>query len=154
MIFIIFQPPPPSYDKHYHKRKWWKWWTAPWTDNDSSLLLAALGKPEPLISTAACQKFDLDPWSWTQPLTLTSEKGNNNVKTRFWHLTLTYDPTLARVKVDPCAKKPDCRSNSLAVRAHANGQTNGRTLPNLLPPCFAKAMWSIINDSVFGKRVL
>ncbi len=32
----------------------------PWTDNDSSLLFAALGKAEPLISTAAHQKFDLD----------------------------------------------------------------------------------------------
>ncbi len=39
----------------------------PWTDNDSSLLFAALGKAEPLlgkaeplISTATRQKFDLD----------------------------------------------------------------------------------------------
>ncbi len=33
----------------------------PWTDNYSSLLFAdALGKAEPLISTAARQKFDLD----------------------------------------------------------------------------------------------
>ncbi len=32
----------------------------PWTDNDSSLLIAAHGKAEPLISTAARQKFDFD----------------------------------------------------------------------------------------------
>ena len=31
----------------------------PLTDNDSSLLFAALGKAEPLISTATRQKFDL-----------------------------------------------------------------------------------------------
>ncbi len=31
-----------------------------WTDNESSLLFAALGIAEPLISTAARQKFDLD----------------------------------------------------------------------------------------------
>ncbi len=34
---------------------------SPWTDNDSSLLFAALSEAEPLISTAARQKFDLDP---------------------------------------------------------------------------------------------
>ncbi len=32
----------------------------PWTDNDSSLLFAVLGRPEPLLLTAAHQKFDLD----------------------------------------------------------------------------------------------
>ena len=32
----------------------------PWTDNDPSLLFAALGKAKPLISTATRQKFDLD----------------------------------------------------------------------------------------------
>ncbi len=32
----------------------------PRTDNDSSLLFAALGKAEPLISTVACQKFGFD----------------------------------------------------------------------------------------------
>ncbi len=32
----------------------------PRTDNDSSLLFAALGKAEPLISTATRQKFDFD----------------------------------------------------------------------------------------------
>ena len=32
----------------------------PWTDNDFSLLFAALGKAEPLILTTRHQKFDLD----------------------------------------------------------------------------------------------
>ena len=32
-----------------------------WTDNDSSLLFSALGKAEPLISTASRQKFGFDP---------------------------------------------------------------------------------------------
>ncbi len=36
----------------------------PRTDSDSSLLFVALGKAEPLISTAAHQRFDLDPWPW------------------------------------------------------------------------------------------
>ncbi len=49
----------------------------PWTDNDSSLLFAALGKAEPLISTDTRQKFDLDLWPW--PMTLTPT------------LTLTFD---------------------------------------------------------------
>ncbi len=31
----------------------------PWTENDSSLLFVALGKAEPLISTATHQKFYL-----------------------------------------------------------------------------------------------
>ncbi len=46
----------------------------PWTDNDS-LLFAALGKAEPLISTATRQKFDLElspcPMTLTPTLTLT-----------------------------------------------------------------------------------
>ena len=32
-----------------------------WTGNGSSLLFAAHGKADPLISTTAHQKFDLDP---------------------------------------------------------------------------------------------
>ncbi len=32
----------------------------PWTDKVSTLLFAALGKAEPLISTATHQKFDLE----------------------------------------------------------------------------------------------
>ncbi len=40
--------------------------------------IVPLGKAEPLISTAACQNFDLDPW----PLTLTLGQCNSDVKTR------------------------------------------------------------------------
>ena len=43
----------------------------PRTDNDSSLLFAALGKAEPLISTATRQKFDPDLWPWHVTLTPT-----------------------------------------------------------------------------------
>ncbi len=38
----------------------------PWTDNDSSLLFAALSKAKPLISTATFR-----PWLWPLPVTLT-----------------------------------------------------------------------------------
>ena len=85
----------------------------PWTDKDSSLLFAALDKAEPLILTAGHQKFnltfDLDPdlWTWLRPLTLTLKQGNSYVKARFlafdldlWPTTLTYNPSIAKVKVD------------------------------------------------------
>ena len=44
-----------------HPRNYLKHRQTPQTDNDSSMLFAALGKTEPLISTAMRQKFDLDP---------------------------------------------------------------------------------------------
>ncbi len=53
-----------------------------------------------------------DLWSWPRPLTLTLKQGNSDVKTQFlafdldlWPTTLTYSPNLAKVKVDPHAKK-------------------------------------------------
>ncbi len=102
------------------------------------MLFAALGKAEPLISTAACQKFDLDLWpssmTLTPTLTLTLKQGNSDVKTQFqafdldlWPTTLTYNPILAKVKVDPHAKNQGRRSNGSAVRAQTNGRTDGRT---------------------------
>ncbi len=56
------RPHPRNYSKHRQ---------TPETDNDSSLLFAALGKAEPLISTAARWKLDLDlrPWPMTLPPT-------------------------------------------------------------------------------------
>ncbi len=79
---------------------------------------------------------DLDPdlWPWPRPLTLTLQQGNSGCKTRFltfdlelWPTTLTYNPILARVKVDPHAKNQGHRSNGSAVRAQTDRQTNGRT---------------------------
>ena len=74
------RPHPPDYSTHRQ---------TPSTDNESSLLCAALGKAEPLISTAACRK--------------TGELGQTDK------------------------------------------QTDGRTLPSALSPCFAKATWAIIS---------
>ena len=102
-----------------------------WTDNDSSLLFAALGKAQPLISTTARQKFYLDLQPWPQPLTLTFKQGTSDVKTRLlafaldlWPTTLTYSPSLAKVKVDPHTKNQDQRSNDSAVRALTSKQSN------------------------------
>ncbi len=51
------RPHPRDYltHRHYSTHR-----QTPWTDNDSSLLFAALGKAEPLISIAARQKFEFD----------------------------------------------------------------------------------------------
>ncbi len=94
-----------------------------WTGNDSSLLFAALGKAEPLISTAVHQEYDLDLWPWPLTLTLNQLWRNCDVKTRFlafdldlWPTTLTYNPSLAKVKVEPHAKYWGQRSNGSAVR--------------------------------------
>ncbi len=111
-------------DKSTHRQ-------TPRTDNDFSLLFVALGKAEPLISTAARQRFDLD--LWTRPLTLNLKQVNSEVKTRFlafdldlWPTTLTYNSNLAKVKVDLHTKNRGRRSNGSALRA----LTNTRTDPN------------------------
>ncbi len=73
------------------------------------LLFAALGKAEPLISTAARQKFDFDLLPWPMTLTstfdldlwpLTLKQCNIYAQTRFFIFdlrptTLTYIPSLA-----------------------------------------------------------
>ncbi len=40
---------------------------------------------------------------------------------------MTYNPNLAKVKVDPYAKYQGQRSNGSAVRAHTDGRTDRRT---------------------------
>ncbi len=42
-------------------------------------------------------------------------------------MTLTYNPNLAKVKVDPYAKYQGQRSNGSAVRAHTDRRTDRRT---------------------------
>ncbi len=137
-----------------------------WTDNESSLLFAALGKAAPLISTAARQKVDLDlwpwPWPWPRPLTLTLKQGNLSANHDFllfdldlWPTTLTYNPSLASIKVDPYTRNEGQMSNGSASRAWTNTptntQTDGQTLPSALSSCFAKATRSII--TVKGQTV-
>ncbi len=87
IIIILKADRPHPRDKSTHRQ-------IPRTDNDSSLLFVALGKAEPLISTAARQRLDLDLWPWRWPLTLTLKQVNSDVKTRFfgiWPWSLTYD---------------------------------------------------------------
>ncbi len=121
---------------------------------------AALGKAEPLVSTATRQKTwflaiwpwpDLWPWPWpwpvtlTRPLTLTLKQGNSEVKTRFlafdldlWPAALTYNPKLAMVKVNLRTKYQGRRLNGSAVRGETgrqmDGQVDGQTLPSTLSP--------------------
>ncbi len=45
-------------------------------------------------------------------------------------MTLTYNPNLAKVKVDPYAKYQGQGSNGPAVRAQTDGQTDGRLIIN------------------------
>ncbi len=60
-------------------------------------------------------------------------------KLDFWHLTLTYNPNLAKVKFNLHTKNQSRRSSGSAVRAETyDGQTDGRMLPSVLSPCFAK----------------
>ncbi len=49
-------------------------------------------------------------------------------------MTLTYNPSLAMVKVDPYAENQGRRSNGSAVRAQTNKRTDRRTLPSALSP--------------------
>ncbi len=57
-----------------------------------------------------------------------------------WPTTLTYNPSLAKVNVDPHAKNQGRRSNGLEVRMYTNGRTDGRTdgrYQTYYLPCFA-----------------
>ncbi len=67
-------------------------------------------------------------------LTLTLKQGNSDQWMAFdldlRPTTLTYNPNLAKVKVDPNAKNQGRRSNGSAVRV----STDGRTLPSTLSP--------------------
>ena len=127
IIIILKADRPHPRDKSTHRQ-------IPRSDNDSSLLFVSLGKAEPLISTAACQRFDLDldPWPWLRPLTLTLTFDLDlKAKTQFlafdidlWPATLTYNPNLDKVKVDLHTKNWGRRSNSSAVRALTNTRTD------------------------------
>ncbi len=99
-------------------------------------LFAALGKAEPLISTAEHQKFDLNCWPWPRPLTLILKWGNGDVKT--WPTTLTFKSSLPWVKVDLLTKNEGRRPNSSNRRARekTHKQTERWTLPSPLSPCF------------------
>ncbi len=132
---------PPPYIKSQSTTSEWLFntQTNTWTDNDSSLLFAALGKAEPLMSTATCQKFDLDldRLPWARPLTLTLKQGNSEVKTRIlafdpdlWPTTLTYNPNLAKVKVDPRTRI----QGHNYVKRFSRERSDGRTLPSTLSP--------------------
>ncbi len=90
---------------------------------------ALASRPWPLTLTR-----DLDPNLWPCPWPLTLKQGNSEAKTRFlafdldlWPTTLTYNPSLARVKVDPHTKNQGQRSNGSNRRARTNWQTDGQT---------------------------
>ena len=52
---------------------------------------------------------------------------------RPWPLTLTYNPSLAKVKVNPQTKNQGHRSNGSAVRVLTHRRKGGKTAPILLP---------------------
>ena len=115
------------------------------------MTLAALcctRQSQSLVSTAACQNltltFDLDPWRWPTPLTLTIQQGNSDVKTWFmsfdlvcWPTTLTYNPNLAKVRVDLQTEYEGQRWNGSSGRVQTDtqmdGQTDGRYQVHYLP---------------------
>ena len=110
------------------------------------------------LSTTSTQLSANAPWLQTQrqwPLTLTSKECNSGVKTRFFAFDLaiwplTYNPNLAKVKVDLHTEYQGRRSNSSAVTE----DTDGRTLPSALSPCFVvdnKNVKKIIKDLIIIK---
>ncbi len=72
-----------------------------------------------------------DLWPWPLTLTLTLRQGKSDVKTRFfafdldlWPMTLTYNPILAKVKVDPNTENQGRRSNGSALHRQTDGRTD------------------------------
>jgi len=86
-----------------------------WTGNGHSQLhLAELSKPSPNID-----------------LLRTTDSNGRAIVHCF---TLTYNPRLAKVKVNPHAKNQRQRSNGSNRRTQTNRRTNTRMLPNVLSP--------------------
>ena len=80
--------------------------------------------------------FDLDPdlWRWPQGrVTVMSKHNCFAFDLDFWSTTLTYNPILAKVKVDSHTKNQGRRSNGSAVRAQTNRRTDGRYQVHHLP---------------------
>ncbi len=88
-----------------------RWWL---------LLFAALGKAEPIISTAARKRFGLDPWLWPRPLTLTP----------------TFD-------LDLHTEYQGRRSNGSGVRALTDRRMDGRYQVHYLPRFAVDKYWMI-----------
>ncbi len=90
-------------------------------------------------------------WPWPRPLTLTLKQCNSDVQMRFlafdldlWPANLTYNPSQAKVKVDPHPwRKVKCQtvfkqeSSDKQTDKLTNKQTDERMLPSTLSPCFA-----------------
>ncbi len=130
------------------------------TDKHLRLVMSTLcpllhsAKPSPYYRPLGTRNLTL---TLTRPLTLTLltlKQYNCDVITQFlagdldlWPTTLTYSPTLARVKVDPHAKNQGQRSNGSNRRGRILRHTmDGQTLPIPLSPCFANALRSIMTQ--------
>ncbi len=138
----------------------------------------AVAHSEPLISTAACQKFDLDLWPWSMTLTLIYDldlKGMSqsciNTNLGIWPWPLTYNLDLqsqpsqgqgrppcqiSRSKVKRFSRESVDWRTDWRTEGQTDRQTDWRTLPILSSPCFAKATRSIImfvlQSWIFGGR--
>ena len=132
---------------------------APWDEHSMMLfksvpelcfigLFAVLDKAT-IDHSAPLEKWHLERSALPGPLTLTSKQfeRQQNVMSKhifsqydldIWPTTLTYNPNLAKVKVNPHAKNQGRRSNGSSRRVQTdkriNGQTNKQTLPNVLSP--------------------
>ncbi len=62
----------------------------------------------------------------------TNSKWFQSSEAKLWPTTLTYNPSLARVKVNQHAKNQGQRSNGPNRRVFTSKQTGGRMLPNVL----------------------
>ena len=89
-----------------------------------------------LMTLTLAHDLDPDPdlWSWPWPLTLTLRQCNSDVNTQIlafdldlWSSNLTFNPNLAKVKVNIQTKYQCCSSNRLGMRALMDSQTDGRT---------------------------
>ncbi len=112
--------------------------------------LCCTRQTEPLISTVACQKFELDLWPWPLISTLTLKQGKSDVKTRFLEFDLELWPTIPGRPLAKYKGQKVKGQNCSAVRALTNGLTDGRTLPSTLSPSFVvDKKWSQ-NGSTLG----
>ena len=76
-------------------------------------------------------EFDLDLWPWPHNIKW-KDMGTWRKKNTIYHsltltsvTTLTYNPNLAKVKVNSHAKNQGHRSNSSNMRVHTDGRTDG-----------------------------
>ncbi len=126
-----------------------------WCPSSRGLLLDAMTLLAVLLASHVVSHIESDvSLSHYSALLLGNENLPNDLD--LWPTTLTYNPSLAKVKVNHHTKNQGHRSNGLAVRVLTDGMTewrkDGKTAPILLPRPLTREVKTILSASSDMRR--